>query len=217
MPLPCSPVEPSSQQSLLQAFLLQGCWAGAAIPALSSRLVYLQFHEGFPSPRFSAQGALPSLLPGFLLLLFIIQLVFFCFFPGWGSVCPGGYVDLAQGCLWEYCMTLSSPGGLLLSSWWELASGGVGALLVSPFTMEWRCYAWAGGVEGSEELEFYLFLVVFPARCTSSVSPRFYFRKHAFCFLPLVAILESLFSFLRQNLDMYPGLALNSLCSPGWL
>jgi hypothetical protein len=33
--------------------------------------------------------------------------------------------------------------------------------------------------------------VVFPVRCISSVSPRFNFRKHAFCFLPLVAILES--------------------------
>jgi hypothetical protein len=29
--------------------------------------------------------------------------------------------------------------------------------------MEWRCYAWAGGVV---VLEFYLFLVVFPARCS---------------------------------------------------
>jgi hypothetical protein len=24
----------------------------------------------------------------------------------------------------------------------------------------------------------------FPVRCVSSVSPRFYFRRHAFCFLP---------------------------------
>jgi hypothetical protein len=67
-------------------------------------------------------------------------------------------------------------------------SGGVGALLVSPFNVEWGCYAWAGDVEVSE---FCLFLVVFPARCISNVSPRFYFRKHAFCFLPLVTILES--------------------------
>jgi hypothetical protein len=42
---------------------------------------------------------------------------FFSFFPGWGSFCPGGCVDLAQGCLWEYHMLLSSTGGLLLSSW----------------------------------------------------------------------------------------------------
>jgi hypothetical protein len=42
-----------------------------------------------------------------------------------------------------------------------------------------------------EELDFCLFLLVFPTRCISSISPRFYFRKHAFCFLPLVTILES--------------------------
>jgi hypothetical protein len=72
-----------------------------------------------------------------------------------------------------------------------LASGGTGALLVSLFNMEWGCYAQAGGVE---VLEFCLFLVVFPVRCISSIPPRFYFRKHAFCFLSLVAILESLIS-----------------------
>jgi hypothetical protein len=64
----------------------------------------------------------------------------------------------------------------------------MGGLLVSPFNMEWGCYVWAEGVKVSE---FCLFLVVFPAKCFSSVSPRFYFRKHTFCFLPLVAILES--------------------------
>jgi hypothetical protein len=62
------------------------------------------------------------------------------------------------------------------------------ALLVSLFNLEWRCYVEAGGVV---VLEFYLFLVVFPARCIYSISPRFYFRKHAFCFLPLVSISES--------------------------
>jgi hypothetical protein len=80
-------------------------------------------------------------------------------------------------------------------------SGSVGALLVSPFNVEWGCYAWVGGVE---VLEFCLFLVVFPARCISSVSPRFYFRMHAFCFLPLVAILESPVIFLKlaKYIDM---------------
>jgi hypothetical protein len=46
----------------------------------------------------------------------------------------------------------------------------------------------AGGVEGSK---FCLFLVLFPVRYVSSVSPRFHYRRHAFCFLPLAAILES--------------------------
>jgi hypothetical protein len=47
---------------------------------------------------------------------------------------------------------------------------------------------WGGGVE---ESKFCLFWVVFPVRYISSVSPRFYFRKHTSCFFPLGAILES--------------------------
>jgi hypothetical protein len=47
----------------------------------------------------------------------------------------------------------------------------------------------AGGVEGSK---FCLFSVALPARCVSSISPRFHFRMHTFCFLPLATILESL-------------------------
>jgi hypothetical protein len=65
--------------------------------------------------------------------------------------------------------------------------GGTGAFLVSPFNVKWRCYAQAGGVE---ESKFCLFWVVFPVRCISSVSPRFQVRRHAFCFFPLVTILE---------------------------
>jgi hypothetical protein len=71
---------------------------------------------------------------------------------------------------------------------WTLVSGGAGTLLVSPFNVEWGCYVQAGGVE---ESKFCLFSVVFPVRCISSISPRFYFKEHAFCFLSLVAILES--------------------------
>jgi hypothetical protein len=67
-----------------------------------------------------------------------------------------------------------------------VASGGdMGALLVSPVNMKWGCYACT---EGVEESKFFLLLVVFPVRCIASVSPRFYFRNHAFCFLPLVTI-----------------------------
>jgi hypothetical protein len=58
-------------------------------------------------------------------------------------------------------MLLSLPGGLHLSSWQELASGSVGALLISPFNVEWGCYVWARGVE---ESEFCLFLVVFSCK-----------------------------------------------------
>jgi hypothetical protein len=68
-----------------------------------------------------------------------------------------------------------------------------GALLVSPFNMKWGCSAQAGGVE---ESKFYLFSVVFLVRCISSISPRFYFRRHTFCFFPLATILEFCFDFL---------------------
>jgi hypothetical protein len=46
----------------------------------------------------------------------------------------------------------------------------------------------AGGVEGSK---FCLFSVVLPAKCVSSISPRFHYRRLAFCFLLLAAILKS--------------------------
>jgi hypothetical protein len=78
----------------------------------------------------------------------------------------------------------------------ELASCGAGALLVSLFNVEWGCYAWAGDVE---ESEFCLFMVVFPAKCISSISPRFYFRKHTFCSLPLVTICSSLLLISKSN------------------
>jgi hypothetical protein len=51
----------------------------------------------------------------FLLLLFIVQFVFFLF-PLVGVSQSRGYADLAQVCLWEYHVPLSSPGGLLLPS-----------------------------------------------------------------------------------------------------
>jgi hypothetical protein len=66
-------------------------------------------------------------------------------------------------------------------------SGGTGSLLLSLFNVKCRCYVHAGGME---KLVFCLFLVVFPARRIPSISPRFYFRKHTFCFLHLVTILE---------------------------
>jgi hypothetical protein len=45
-----------------------------------------------------------------------------------------------------------------------------------------------GGVEGSK---LCLFSVIMPAKCVSSISPRFHYRRLPFCFLPLPTILES--------------------------
>jgi hypothetical protein len=65
----------------------------AAAPAFSSWLVV----RDFPSPLFGTQGAPPSLLHVFFLLLLNIQ--FFSFFPWVGVSLSSGYADLAQGCL----------------------------------------------------------------------------------------------------------------------
>jgi hypothetical protein len=72
-----------------------------------------------------------------------------------------------------------------------------GGLLGSPFNVKWRCSALAGDVEGSK---LCLFSVIMPAKCVSSVFPRFHYRRVAFCFLPLAAILESEFMFFACGL-----------------
>jgi hypothetical protein len=93
------------------SFPAPGCWTCATAPALSGQawLIYLQFCEGFPSPplRRSACSTLFAMSLSCSYCLLLVSL----FFPGWGSVCPGGYADLAQGCLWEYRVPLSSPCG----------------------------------------------------------------------------------------------------------
>jgi hypothetical protein len=73
--------------------------------------------EGFPLLPLQCSGS-PAL---FAICLFccycLLFSFFFLFFPGRGLVCPGGYADLAQGCLWEYHVPLSSPCGLHLPKW----------------------------------------------------------------------------------------------------
>jgi hypothetical protein len=96
---------------LLQAFpLLVAGWVLPLLPSPASLFIY-------SSPHFDAQGAPPSLLCVFFIVVVYYSVWFFLCFLWWGSVCPGGYAELAQGCLWEYSVPLSSPGGLLLSSW----------------------------------------------------------------------------------------------------
>jgi hypothetical protein len=90
---------------------------GAATLTFSGWLVYLKSHEGLLLPPSSALRALhPLHYMSFVVVVVYSVWVVFSFFPRWGSVCPGGYSDLAQGCLWEYHLLLSTPGGLLLLS-----------------------------------------------------------------------------------------------------
>jgi hypothetical protein len=92
-------------------------------PAFSGWLVYLQFHEGLPLfPLFSTQDTPPSLLR----VLFFQLLVYYSvwFFPWVRVSLSRGLCWCGPGCLWEYRVPLTSPGGLLLQSmlgtgvWW---------------------------------------------------------------------------------------------------
>jgi hypothetical protein len=100
---------------LLQAFpLLIAGRVPLLLPSPASLFIYSSMRH-CPSPPLWHSGC-PTLF--ITCLFFSFQLLVYysvCFFsPGWESVYPGGYADLAQGCLWEYHMLLSSPGGLLL-------------------------------------------------------------------------------------------------------
>jgi hypothetical protein len=89
---------------LLQALPL--LVAGHMLPLLPSPAIL--FVRDFPSPHLLCSGFLAL----FATCLFCCYWLFsFSFFPGWGLVCPGGYADLAQGCLCEYHVPLSSPWG----------------------------------------------------------------------------------------------------------
>jgi hypothetical protein len=92
--------------------------AGRVLPLLPSPAGLLW---GIPPPL-QCSGH-PTLFATCLFCCYCLLFSFFPFSPGWGSVCPGGYADLAQGCLWEYHMLLSSSCGLhlpKLSGCWHL-------------------------------------------------------------------------------------------------
>jgi hypothetical protein len=122
-------------------------------------------------------------------LLFLLLISQFLFFP-WvevslsrGLCCSGPGLSVGVPHTAKLTCSLSSQ------AVWVWVTGGPGALLVSPFNVKWRFSAPAGGVEGST---LCLFSVIMPAKCVSSVSPRFHYRSLTFCFLHLAAILESL-------------------------
>jgi hypothetical protein len=119
---------------LLQVFPL--LVAGRVMPLLPSPaglFIYSSVGD-CPSPplRHSWHLAL------FVMYLFCCLLFSFSFFLGWGSVCPGHYADLAQDCLWEYHVPLSSPCSLHLpkqSGCWRLV----------PREPSWfLCLMWSG-------------------------------------------------------------------------
>jgi hypothetical protein len=118
---------------LSQAFplLVAGCAPPLLLePLRSAQLVYLLFREGFPSPNLR-RLVHPKLFSACLYCSYCL-LLSFSFFPEWRSVCPGGYADLAQACLWEYSGTAKLTLSTSSQAIWVRASGGLGALLFSP-------------------------------------------------------------------------------------
>jgi hypothetical protein len=119
-PPPPAPVELSSWQSLLQAFptpkLLGRCRHSCLLWLACLFTVHV---TDCLSPTLWSSGhpAVFCMCLFFSAACLLFSWEFFSFFsPWWGLVCPGGYADLPHGCLWEYHVLLSSPGGLLLPS-----------------------------------------------------------------------------------------------------
>jgi hypothetical protein len=127
-----------------------------------------------------------------LFLLLISQLLFFSLVGGrsvqgdmllWPRFVSGSTTVLQS----SPCPRLLKPSGHE-----QLVAQGPSLFLC----LTWRFSALAGAVQGSK---FCLFSVTLPAKCVSSVSPRFHYRRLTFHFLPLATILESLPLFLDLN------------------
>jgi hypothetical protein len=138
-----------------------------------------------PLPPFCTQCTSPYLLHVFIVLIAYYSVSLFSLGGGWSVqgamliwprvVCGSTLVLLSSPCL---CLSKLSGCGRL-AAWgpsWFLHLTWNGDSLH-------RLEVWRG--------QLCLFSVIMPAKCVSSVSPRFYYRRLAFCFLPLAAILES--------------------------
>jgi hypothetical protein len=102
---------------------------------------------------------------------------------------------LAQACLWGYHGTAKLTWSMSSQAVWAPATGVPGGPPRFSVNVKWRFSAPDGDVEGSK---LCLFSVIMPPKCVSSVSPRFHYRRVAFCFLPLAAILEFLEVIFKQ-------------------
>jgi hypothetical protein len=79
------------------SFPAPDCWACAAAPTFSGPACLFTFPRGIPLLPLWSSGC-PTLFAICLYCSYCL-LLSISFFPGWGPVCPGGYADLAQGCL----------------------------------------------------------------------------------------------------------------------
>jgi hypothetical protein len=127
-------------------------------------------------PIFSAQGA-PSSFQCVLTVLITYYSVSLFFFPGGGQSVQGAMLLWPRLVCGAIVVPQSSPGPRLPKLYGRRPLAAPGALLVSPFNVKWRFSAPAGDVEGTK---LCLFLVIMPAKCVSSISPRFHYRRVAF-------------------------------------
>jgi hypothetical protein len=165
---------------------LQVCWVGVSAPAFSGQLVYLQFVWGiapppslvepstgqpllqaFPTSRLLGRVATPAFSDWLVYLQFV-----------WGSAPPP--FSRAQGTPPSLiCVFFFSAACLLFRVFFLFSLGRgqsvQGAMLICSREYRVPLICSPGGLQ----------------RHIPSVSAIVYFRKHAFCFLPLVTILES--------------------------
>jgi hypothetical protein len=118
---------------LSQAFplLVAGCMPGShrSLSGPPGLFIY--------SPGKDSSSVLSAPHP--LSCIFIVLIAYYSvslFFPGWRSVRPEGYADLAQGGLWDYRDTSKLTVSVSFQAIWAQATGGPGALLVSPFNVK---------------------------------------------------------------------------------
>jgi hypothetical protein len=122
----------------LTSFPTPGCWAHAPAPTRASpaHLTCL-----FTVPRrmpFSQSSLLSAPHPlSHVSLLFLLLISQVLFFPGWRSVCPCSGPGLSVGVPWYLEVHLV-----------RVFPSCPGALLVSPFNVNWRFSVLAGGVKG---------------------------------------------------------------------
>jgi hypothetical protein len=133
----------------LTSFPAPGCWVHVPAPAGAS--------PACPACLFTVPGRIPfpqsselcephPLSRMSLLLLLLISQ--FLFFPQVEVCLSRGCAALAQACLWEYHSTAKLTWFTSFQAIWARATGGPGALLVSPFNVKWRVSAPAGGWRG---------------------------------------------------------------------
>jgi hypothetical protein len=134
---PLCPVEFSSLRSLLLGARPHSHGSLSGPPGL---FIYSSRKDSLP-PFFGAQCAPPS-FPCVFIDLIACYSMKFPFFSRWRLICPGGYANLAQGCLWEYRGTAKLTLSTSSQAIWAWATGGPGALLVSLFNVTGNAVHW---------------------------------------------------------------------------